>query len=93
MDWTHVEGEDKGKIRFYALSTCGWCRKTKKLLDELGVSYDYSYVDLLTGEGREQAVKELEGWNSRRSFPTVVVNGADVVVGYKPDRLKELLGL
>jgi len=93
MDWTHVNGEEKGEIRFYALSTCGWCRKTKAFLDELGVSYDYTYVDSLTGEARDQAVKELEGWNPRRSFPTVVFKGSEVVVGYKPDRIRELLGI
>ena len=42
----HVEGENKGKILLYALSTCGWCRKTRQLLDDLGVAYDYIYVDL-----------------------------------------------
>jgi len=93
MDWSHVDGEDKGEIRFYALSTCGWCRKTKQFLDELGVSYNYSYVDLLSGDERDQAVKELQGWNPNRSFPTVVINGSKVVVGYKPDRIKELLGM
>jgi glutaredoxin len=93
MDWTRVDGDDKGEIRLFALSTCGWCRKTKKLLDELGVSYDYSNVDLLTGVERDQAMKELQGWNPRRSFPTVVVNGTDVVVGFKPDQVRELLGL
>jgi glutaredoxin len=93
MDWTHVDGEEKGEIRFYALSTCGWCRKTKRLLDKLGVSYDFAYVDSLKGEERDQAVKELETWNPRRSFPTVVFSGSQVVVGYKPDRIKELLGM
>ncbi len=93
MDWTYVEGEDKGDIQLYALSTCGWCRKTKQLLDELGVAYRYFYVDLLTGRERDQAVKELQGWNPNRSFPTMVVDSSEVVVGYKPDRIKELLGL
>jgi len=93
MDWSHVDGENKGEIQFYALSTCGWCRKTKQLLDELGVAYDYCYVDLLSGDERDQAVKELQGWNPNRSFPTVVINGSKVVVGYKPDRIKEVLGI
>jgi glutaredoxin-like protein NrdH len=93
MNWTYIDGENRGEIRFYALSTCGWCRKTKQFLDELGVAYSFFYVDLLTGDERDQAVKELEGWNPRRSFPTVVFNGSDVVVGYKPDRIKELLNI
>ena len=43
----HIEGKDKGKILLYSLSTCIWCRKTKELLERLGVSYDYIFVDLL----------------------------------------------
>ena len=44
---TKVPGENKGhKVTLYALSTCGWCKKTKKFLDELGVEYEYVYVDL-----------------------------------------------
>jgi glutaredoxin len=93
MDWTHVDGENKGDIRFYALSTCGWCRKTKQFLDELGVAYRFFYVDLLTGDERDQAAKELQGWNPHRSFPTVVIDGSEVVVGFKPDRIKKLLGM
>ena len=41
MKIEHVKGENKGKITLYALSTCGWCKKTKKLLDDLGVEYHY----------------------------------------------------
>lgn len=32
MSVKHVPGEDRGKIALYALSTCGWCAKTKELL-------------------------------------------------------------
>ncbi|MDD5684459.1 MAG: glutaredoxin family protein, partial [Methanoregulaceae archaeon] len=31
---THIDGEDKGKVVLFALSTCGWCAKTKELLAE-----------------------------------------------------------
>jgi len=36
---------------------------------------------------------ELERWNPRRSFPTVVVDDTEVVVGFKEGRLREVLGL
>ena len=32
------------KIFLFALSTCVWCKKTKKLLDQFGVKYDYADV-------------------------------------------------
>ncbi len=27
MSMQHVEGENKGDVVLYALSTCGWCKK------------------------------------------------------------------
>ena len=47
MKIEHVNGENRGKILLYALSTCGWCKKTKGLLNKLGVEYSYIYVDLV----------------------------------------------
>lgn len=81
------------KVKLYALSTCGWCKKTKRFLDSHGVDYEYEYVDLLEGEARQQKLREVEKWNPRCSFPTVVVDEQEVVVGFQPDRLKEVLGL
>ena len=37
MNLEHVDGENKGNILLFALSTCGWCAKTRKLLEELKV--------------------------------------------------------
>lgn len=93
MDWIHVEGENKGDVVLYALSTCGWCRKTKRLLDELGVEYRYKYVDKAFGAERDEVLEEMKRWNPRRSFPTVVINSEISIIGYKPDRIKEALGL
>jgi len=59
----HVDGENKGKIMLYALSTCVWCRKTKSLLDKLGLEYSYIYMDLIGGKEKEDALKDLEKWN------------------------------
>lgn len=92
MDWVHVDGESKGAVRLFALSTCGWCRKTKALLDELGVEYDYQYVDLLAGAERQEAIKQVERWNPARSFPTMVIGEERPIVGFKPDKIKEALG-
>jgi len=83
------------KVKLYALSTCGWCRKAKRLLDATSVDYEYEYVDLLTGNEKVRALAEVEQWNPRRSFPTVVVGNdeTEVVIGYREDRLREVLGL
>jgi len=43
----HITGINKGKVVMYGLSTCVWCKKTRQLLTDLGVDFDYIYVDLL----------------------------------------------
>jgi len=93
MKIEHVKGENNGKIMLYALSTCGWCKKTKKLLDDLGVEYYYIYVDHLEGNEREKTREEIMKWNPRCSFPTVVINDKDCIVGFKEEKIKEVLGV
>jgi glutaredoxin len=88
-----VEGARKDhNVRIYALSTCMWCRKTKKLFEENSVEYEFEDVDLLQGEKRESMVAEVKQHNPNASFPTILVDDK-VIVGYKEDELKEALGL
>jgi len=89
----HVDGENKGKIMLYALSTCIWCKKTKQLFDKLGVEYSYIYVDKLEGEDRNQTIKDIRKWNPRCSFPTTVINNEICIAGFKEYDIKEALGL
>ena len=65
----HVSGIDRGKVAMYGLSTCVWCRKTKKLLTDLGVDFDFIYVDKLEGEEEDQVVEELRRFNPSSIFP------------------------
>ena len=93
MKIEHVDGENKDKIMLYALSTCGWCKKTKELLTKLGVRFDFIYVDYLDGNDRDNTMEIVKKWNPRCSFPTLVINDKDCIVGYKEDKIKEALGL
>lgn len=87
---TRVKGEKKGEIFLYALSTCGWCKKTRELLDKLGIEYYFVYVDLLNKEDNAAIKSELTRWNPQCSFPTIVVNNNSCIVGFKEDKIKEL---
>jgi glutaredoxin-like protein NrdH len=88
----HVKGKNKGKIMLYALSTCGWCRKTKELLNSLGVEYYYIFVDLLKDDDKDKTMKDVEKWNPYCSFPTLVINDQLCIVGFKEDEIREVLG-
>jgi len=90
MKFTHVDGKNKGNIILYALSTCVWCKRTKRLLNELGIAYDYIFVDLLNGDEKDYAKKQMEKWNPRGSFPTIVIGNKKCIVGYDVEKIKEL---
>ena len=85
----HVNGKNKGKVVLFALSTCGWCKKTRMLLEDMGIEFDYIYVDLTKGDERNEIIDEVQKWNPQLSFPTVVINDKDVIVGFKADDIKE----
>ena len=89
----HVDGKKVGKLMLYALSTCGWCAKTKDLLRTLGVAFDYIYVDLLEGPEQDAVMEQVEKWNPKGSFPTLVINDSRSIVGFREDEIREALGL
>jgi len=93
MDVKHISGQDKGTIFLYALSTCGWCKKTKAFLNEQGVEYSYVDVDLVPAAEEDQVMQEVQRWNPSTSFPTIVINNQQCIVGFQPDKIKEVLGL
>jgi len=90
MEFVHVKGKKKqGEVVLYALSTCGWCAKTKELLTNLGIDFSYVYVDLLPDEEMEKAFDEVKRFNPACSFPTTVVDGKKTIVGFREEQLME----
>lgn len=92
IPWEHVAGSPNNhKVQLFALSTCGWCRKSKQLLEDLGIEYDRVDVDLLEGDVRDETVTELKKWNSASTFPTVVIDNNKSIVGYEVDEIRKTL--
>ncbi len=92
MKLKQVSGENRGKIVLFALSTCVWCKKTKKLLEEHGVEFSFVDVDQLEGAEKDSVFQELKKWNPKGSFPTLVINDKDCIVGYKEEKIREVIG-
>jgi len=90
MKIVHVDGKETVKIMLYALSTCGWCRKTKALLDELGLAYDYVFIDQLILSDADIARAEIMQWNPNCSFPTIVIDGKECVIGFQEEKIRSL---
>ena len=90
IKFKHVDGKDKGRIVLYALSTCGWCRKTKKLLSELGIGYDYVDVDQVDDRLSDEIVAAVKKWNPEETYPTIVVEDKRSIINYQEDQIREL---
>ncbi len=89
----HVEGARKDRRVFlWALSTCMWCKKTKKLLEDNAIDYTYVFVDELQGEDRERVLEEVRKHNPAISFPTLLI-GDKCIVGFDEKRIREALGI
>lgn len=87
----HVSGKNKGTVMLYALSTCGWCNRTKELLRQMGVEFSFVYVDLLDGAEQANAMDAVERWNPSGSFPTLVINDKRSIVGFREHEIREAL--
>lgn len=78
-----VEGENKDHdLVLFALSTCGWCRKARDFLDGNSLAYRYVYLDMLEGDEQKSVLDEASKWNPKRTFPTLVIDGDDSIVGF-----------
>lgn len=84
----HFEGKNKGNVKLYALSTCIWCGKTKKLLSELNVGYDCVDVDLLDPEDQQTVLKEIKKYNPAGGFPTMVIDEKECIVGFDEAKIR-----
>lgn len=80
-------------VKIFTLSTCGWCKKTKELLKDLDVAFEYVDVDTLSGGDYAEVNEEVKKYNPHRTYPTIVIDhGKHVILGFKDKEIKEKLG-
>lgn len=80
------------EVKAYTISTCAWCKKTKKLLKELDIEYSYVDIDQLSGGKKDKILGELSEYNPVKNVPTLVIDGGDEVIkGFKEDKIREVL--
>ena len=92
MKSKHIHGINRGKVVLYAISTCLWCNKTKKLLNELGVDYYYVDVDLLPQDQKEEAKREAIKWKKHAIYPLIVINDEKCIPMYSEENIRRELG-
>lgn len=94
MKATKVDGTNtKNKVFLYTLSTCGWCKKTKELLKDKGVSYEFIDLDTCSKEDQKTAVEDIKSKKIPVAFPVIIINEEKIIQGFKKDDILEALGL
>ncbi|MCX9010500.1 MAG: glutaredoxin family protein [Candidatus Methanoperedens sp.] len=75
----------------YTLSTCPWCKRTKKFFADRKIPFEYTDYDMVGEKEQEKILEEMSKYGGS-AFPFVKING-NVVIGYNPEKYSELLGL
>ena len=93
MAFVRVPGRkpSPGRVVLFALSTCGWCRRTRDLLDEMAVEYEYVEVDECDGDEREEITAMVRSLSPRGNYPVLQI-GEDVIIGYDAEIIRKAIG-
>lgn len=75
----------------YALTTCQHCKNTRKFLDANNVDYIVIYLDEYSGAQRADLMEKVRTYNPRGTFPTILVPGGKVIVGFRKQLMQEAL--
>ncbi len=92
MDIVKVPGKNnKHRVMMYAISTCAWCKMTKKFLKDNEVEFEYVDVDLCSDEDHEKITQDILSRGGELSYPTIIVDGKTVITGFRKDKISEVL--
>jgi glutaredoxin len=92
MNPVKVEGKNKKpKLFLYTLSTCGWCKKTKELLKDKEMAYEYVDVDKITKDEQKEVIAELKKRDAPLAFPIIIIDDQQLISGFKKQAIEEAL--
>ena len=92
MNMVKISGKNhKHKVLLYALSTCAWCKMTKRFLSDSSVEYEYVDVDLCSEEDRRKIREDIRRRGAEPSYPVIIVDNKRVINGFLKNEIKEAL--
>lgn len=77
-------GRMPAQVVLYSADWCGWCKKAKRHLDDMGINYEIRDVDI------PENMNDLVAKTGQRGIPVLDVGGR-VVTGFSPEQYDELI--
>jgi glutaredoxin len=95
IEFQEEEGTNKNhNLTLFALSTCGFCRRSMKFLKEKNFAFKFVYLDKLEREKKNEIKAQLKKkFNKRAVFPYLVINEKEVITGFTQSEWEQALGL
>ena len=95
LAYTPIAGaKTEPPITVFALSTCGFCKRAMRFLDEHDFAYRYIHIDKIPLETKTELKKELkEKYKADIAFPFAMVGDSDHLVGFIEVDWKRTLGI
>jgi glutaredoxin len=84
-DFSHLDDVSEPTIAFYTTSWCGWCRKSRELLDQLGARYHERDVE------QDAAAAVEKDTIAPESGVPVIAFGETVLTGYTERGIRGLV--
>ena len=96
IKFTHVLGNNKiHKVKLYALSTCGFCKRALAFLRKNSIDFFYTYVDQLEKKVVGDLRDELKEKSGRRhvAYPFLILDDDKFLVGFNEEKYKAFFNI
>ena len=92
MNVQKVTGANKAhRVLLYAISTCAWCKRTKKFLKDNDIEYEYIDVDLCDEADRRKIRSDITRRGGNPVYPTIIIDSDILITGFLEKQIKEAL--
>jgi len=92
MNVQKVTGRNKAhRVLLYTISTCAWCKRTKKVLRDNGIEYEYIDVDLCDEADRKKIRGDITRRGGNLVYPTIIIDDNILITGFLENQIKEAL--
>ena len=80
------------KVTLLGLSTCGFCKRAVRWLQEQEVAFQYVYIDKIDREIKEKIKEEVrETFDTKLLYPILIVDEEETVTGFTPEKYRTVL--